>query len=135
MIPEIQLRNDIETNFFGTLAVTKTLLPALKKPDTAAIVNISSIAALAAMPSFGGYSVSKVAVHSMTQSLRGKLKDDGISLHGVYPGPVATRLTEGMGMDTTPSSVVAEHVLEGVENNVEEIFPDALSEQPGPTLP
>lgn len=129
---EEQLRNDIETNVFGTLAVTKALVPTLKKQDSAAIINLSSIAGLASMPSFGGYSISKAGVHSLTQSLRGKLKADGISVHGVYPGPVATRLTEGYDMQTTPASVVAENILKGLENGVEDIFPDALSEQVGP---
>ncbi|MEM9906057.1 MAG: SDR family oxidoreductase [Cyanobacteria bacterium P01_D01_bin.44] len=129
---EEQLRNDIETNLFGTLAVTKALLPALKKESSATIVNVASISSLAAMPSLGGYSVSKAAVHSMTQSIRGELKADGISVHGVYPGPVATRMTEGYDMELTPASVVAENILEGVENGSEEIFPDAMSQQTGP---
>ena len=129
---EEQLRNDLQTNVFGTLAVTKALLPALKKAGSAAIANMSSIAALAAMPSFGGYSASKAAVHSMTQSMRGKLNVVGISVHGIYPGPVATRMTEGMEMETTPAPVVAGNILDGIENGVEEIFPDALSEQVGP---
>lgn len=129
---EEQLRNDLETNLFGTLAVTKALLPALKKEGSAAIVNVASIAALAAMPGFGGYSASKAAVHSMTQSIRGTLKAEGISVHGVYPGPVATRMTEGMDMDSTPAATVAENVLHSMENGVEDIFPDAMSEQVGP---
>ena len=129
---EAQLRSDLETNLFGTLAVTKALLPALKKGELAAIANVSTIAALAAMPSFGGYSASKAAVHSMTQSLRGKLKDEFISVHGIYPGPVATRMTEGFEMDTTPAKVVAENIIIGIENGDEYIFPDAMSEQVGP---
>lgn len=129
---EEQLRNDIETNLFGTLAVTKALLPALKEESSATIVNVASISSLAAMPSLGGYSVSKAAVHSMTQSIRSELKADGISVHGVYPGPVATRMTEGFDMEVTSASVVAENILEGVESGVEEIFPDAMSQQTGP---
>ncbi|MEM6611410.1 MAG: SDR family oxidoreductase [Cyanobacteria bacterium P01_C01_bin.72] len=129
---EEQLRNDFETNFFGTLAVTKALLPVLKKESSAAIVNIASIASLAAMPNLGGYSASKAAVHSMTQSIRGSLKADGISVHGVYPGPVATRMTEGFDMEMTSASAVAEKILEDIENGVEEIFPDAMSQQTGP---
>lgn len=129
---EAQLRNDLETNLFGTLAVTKALVPALKEGGNGAIANVTTIAALAAMPSFGGYSISKAAVHSMTQSLRGKLKSDGISVHGIYPGPVETRMTEGMDMDTTPVSVVAENILNGIENGDEEIFPDTMSAQVGP---
>lgn len=129
---EEQLRDDLGTNLFGTLAVTKAMLPTLRNEDSAAIVNVSSIAGLAAMPSFGGYSASKAALHSMTQSIRGKLKDDGISVHGVYPGPVATRMTEGFDMETTPTSAVAAKILEGIENGIEEIFPDAMAEQVGP---
>ena len=129
---EEQLRNDIETNFFGTLAVTKAMLPALKKESSAAIVNVASIASLAAMPSLGGYSASKAAIHSMTQSIRGELKAGDISVHGVYPGPVATRMTEGYDMELTPAPVVAEKILEGIENGVEDIFPDAMSQQTGP---
>ena len=129
---EEKLRNDFETNLFGTLAVIKTLLPALKKESSAAIVNVASIASLAAMPSLGGYSASKAALHSMTQSIRGELKADGISVHGVYPGPVATRMTEGFDMDTTPALMVAEKILEDIENGVEDIFPDTMSQQAGP---
>ena len=70
---EEQLRNDMETNLFGVLAVTKTLLPALRKEGSAAIVNISSIAGLAAMQEYGGYTASWAAVHSITQSIRGTL--------------------------------------------------------------
>jgi len=129
---EDQLRNDLETNLFGTLAVTKALLPALRNGNSTAIANLSSVAGLAPMPSFGGYSISKAAVHSMTLSLRGKLKPEGISVHGVYPGPVATRMTEGMPMETTSASVVAENILEDIVNGKEEIFPDVMSRQVGP---
>jgi len=129
---EEQLRNDLETNLFGTLAVTKALLPALRNGNSPAIASLSSIAGLAAMPSYGGYSVSKAAVHSMTQSLRGKLKKDGISVHCVYPGPVATRMTEGTPMDTTPAFVVAARIFDGIQNGTEEIFPDAMSQEVGP---
>lgn len=129
---EEQFRNDVETNLFGTLAVTKALLPALKNGKSAAIANISSVAGLAAMPSFGGYSASKAAVHSVTQSVRGELQAEGITVHGVYPGPVATRMTEGLEMDMAPASVVAEKILEGIENSEEEIFPDAMAQQVGP---
>ena len=128
---EQDIRNDLETNLFGTLAVTKALLPAIRQGRSAAIANVASIAALGAMPGFGGYSISKAAVHSMTQSLRGKLKAGGVSVHGIYPGPVATRMTEGVDMPTTPASEVAENILAGIENGVEEIFPDGMSAQLG----
>ena len=129
---EEQTRNDFETNFFGTLAVTKAVLPALKAAGGAAIANVASISALGAMPSFGGYSASKAALHSLTQSMRAGLASDHVSVHGVYPGPVETRLTEGFEMDKTPAPTVAANILAGIENGDEEIFPDAMSSQLGP---
>lgn len=131
---EEQTRNDFETNFFGTLAVTKAVLPALKAAGGAAIANVSSISGLGAMPSFGGYSASKAALHSLTQSLRAGLAGDGISVHGIYPGPVETRLTEGFEMDKTPAPTVAANILAGIEAGDEEIFPDAMSAQLGPVF-
>ncbi|MEM1439410.1 MAG: SDR family NAD(P)-dependent oxidoreductase [Pseudomonadota bacterium] len=128
---EQDLRNDLETNLFGTLAVSKALLPILERSGSAAIANVASVAALGAMPGFGGYSISKAAVHSMTQSLRGKLKNSNVSVHGIYPGPVATRMTEGVDMPTTPANVVAANILDGIEKGTEYIFPDGMSEQLG----
>lgn len=127
-----ELRADIQTNVFGTLAVTKALLETLQRSEKAALANVSSIAALAAMPNLGGYSASKAAVHSITQSIRGKLADTQISVHGIYPGPVATRQTEGFDLETTPAPVVAQTILRGIENGDDYIFPDAMSEQVGP---
>ena len=129
---EEQLHNDFQINVFGTLAVTKALLPALKNESSAAIANVASIASFAAMPSIGGYSASKAAIHSMTQSIRGELQADGISVHGVYPGPVATRMTAGFDIEMTSAPIVAGKILEGIENDTEEIFPDTMSQKNGP---
>ena len=126
-----QLRSDFETNFFGTVDVTRVLVPVLKRNQPASIANLSSIVGLAPMPSFGGYSASKAAAHSMTQSIRGKLKEHGITVHGVYPGPIDTDMAAGIEMEKTPPDVVAVNVLRGIENGVEEIFPDPMSEQMG----
>ena len=128
---EEQLRSDIETNLFGTLSVTKALLPALKKGSAAAIANVVSVVGLAPMAAIGGYSASKAAVHSVTQSLRGSLKDEGISVHGIYPGPVETRMADSFEIDKASPEAVAEKIFEGIENGTEDIFPDAMAEQAG----
>ncbi|MEM1439415.1 MAG: hypothetical protein AAF683_03790 [Pseudomonadota bacterium] len=67
----------------------------------------------------------------MTQSLRGKLNNSNVSVHGIYPGPVATRMTEGVDMPTTPANVVAANILDGIEKGTDYIFPDGMSEQLG----
>ena len=124
--------NDVQTNVFGSTNVTNALLPVLRQSNQGAIANVLSIAALGAMPSFGGYSAAKAALHSVTQSIRGELKDSAISVHGIYPGPVATRITEGFDMPKTEPEVVAANIIKGIENGDDYIFPDAMSEQLGP---
>ena len=52
---EAQLRGDFETNFFGTLALTRAFVPALERARGAALVNVLTVASLASRPVIGGY--------------------------------------------------------------------------------
>ena len=57
-------------------------------------MNLLTIVSLASMAVLGGYSASKAALYSATQALRKELKIHGISVHGVFPGPVDTEMTK-----------------------------------------
>lgn len=129
------LRAELDANVVGLHAVTLALVPHLTKNATAsgsgAIVNLSSIAAFANFPMFPTYSASKAAVHSLTQAMRFALRDAHISVHGVYPGPVDTDMAANNPFDKTSAPDVANAILDGVEQGVEEILPDAMSVQMG----
>ena len=84
-------------------------------------VNVISIAALANVPLFISYSLSKAALHSFTQSARMSLRAQGTAVIGVYPGPVDT-------------DIVAGAILDGVEAGIEEVFPDPMSRAMGATF-
>lgn len=118
---------EMATNYFGPLNLTRALLPQLRRSPRAAIVNVSSIAGIANMPLLGPYSASKAALHSFTQGLRAELANSAIFVQGVYPGPVATRMTEGFELPKAKPADVAEIILNGLEQNEEDIFPDAMS--------
>lgn len=118
---------EMATNYFGPVNLTRALLPQLQNSPQAAIVNISSIAGIANMPVLGPYSASKAALHSFTQGLRAELAKSGVFVQGVYPGPVATRMTEGFELPKATPAEVAEIILNGVEQKEEDIFPDAMS--------
>ena len=75
----------METNFFGTLNVTRAFIPALEK-NHGTIVNMLTLVALVSMPALSAYNASKAAVLSLTQSLRADLGKRGITVHGVFPG-------------------------------------------------
>lgn len=120
-------QQEMATNYFGPVNLTRALLPQLQNSSQAAIVNISSIAGIANMPLLGPYSAAKAALHSFTQGLRAELAKSGIFVQGVYPGPVETRMTEGFELPKAKPAEVAEIILRGVEQKEEDIFPDAMS--------
>jgi len=73
------------------------------------------------------YAASKAAAASLTQSQRALLAGSGVSVHGVYPGPVDTDMVRALDIPKTPALQVAEAVLDGFEAGAEDIFPDPLS--------
>jgi len=123
------LRRDLEVNFFGALRTTRAFLPALE--DGGAIVNVLTVASLASMPMIGGYGASKAATFSMTQSLRGQLAPRGISVHGVFPGPIDTDMIRSFEMPKTSPEDVAKAIVEGVAKGAEDIYPDPMSQDAG----
>lgn len=118
---------EMATNYFGPVNLTRALLPVLKRSTQGAIVNVSSIAGIANMPLLGPYSASKAAVHSFTQCLRAELAKLPLLVQGVYPGPIETRLSAGYDMPKATPAQVAEVILKSIENAEEDVFPDAMS--------
>lgn len=121
--------NEMATNYFGPINLTHALLPVLHKSSGAAVINISSIAGISNFPVLGPYSASKAAVHSFTQGLRAELRKANIAVVGVYPGPVDTDMTKDFESDKAAPADVAATILAGLENGVEDVFPDAFSQQ------
>ncbi len=85
------LRKQFEVNVIGQVAVTQAFLPLLRQ-GRGRIVNIGSIAGLAATPFIGPYSASKFALEALTDVMRLELRAWGIHVSIVEPGAVASRI-------------------------------------------
>jgi len=79
-----------DVNVFGMVRVTRAALPALRESSNAAIVNTSSIAATAGLPSRALYSATKGAVLSLTLAMAADLIREGIRVNAVNPGTADT---------------------------------------------
>jgi NAD(P)-dependent dehydrogenase (short-subunit alcohol dehydrogenase family) len=123
----LALDRHLAVNLFGTWGVTEAFLPALTQ-SRGRIVNVISLGAFAAVPVLPAYSASKAAAFSLTQSLRALLAGRGVKVHAVLPGPIDTDMVRDLPIPKTPPDSVARAILDGVENEDEEIFPDPLSE-------
>ena len=124
-------RKELEVNFLGTWSVTQAFAPILAKNGGGAIANLASVASLVNFAMLASYSASKAAVHSLTQATRLMLKGQGTQVFGVYPGPIDTRMAEGIPMDKTSPAAAAQAIVAGIQAGTEEIFPDPLSQAMG----
>jgi NAD(P)-dependent dehydrogenase (short-subunit alcohol dehydrogenase family) len=104
------VRRVMDTNFFGTLAVTQAVLPLLRKSTAARIVNVSSgLGSLTwnADPNWEyasikllGYNASKAAMNMFTVHLAYELRGTGIKVNSSDPGYTATDLNGFRGHQT-----------------------------------
>ncbi len=85
-----ELREQMETNFFGLAAVTRAVLPAMRELKAGRVINVSSIAGRLSAPTMAAYSASKFAVEGLSEGLRFELADFGISVILIEPGMFKT---------------------------------------------
>lgn len=113
--------DEMHTNYLSVIRLNELLLPLLKKQAEAAIVNVSSIVAL--VPgSLAGYSASKAALHSYTQSLRFALEETAVKVFELMPPLVNTNFSQAIGgANGIPPSEVANDFLNALESNTYEI--------------
>ncbi len=86
-----QWRAQFDVNFFGTIAATQAVLPAMREAGGGTIVNVSSVAGKVAIPFAAPYCASKHAMEAVSDALRVELAPFGIRTVLVEPGPIETR--------------------------------------------
>lgn len=93
-LPVALLRQQFEVNLFGTHELTRAILPHMRARRQGRIVQCSSVLGLVAAPYRGAYCASKFALEGLTDALRLELKDSGIHVSLIEPGPIRTRFVE-----------------------------------------
>lgn len=89
-IPLESLREQLDTNFFGHVNLTKAVLPTMRKQRTGHVIMVSSAAGRMGQVSLSSYSASKFALEGWSESLRMEMKSLGIRVVLVEPGAFAT---------------------------------------------
>jgi NAD(P)-dependent dehydrogenase (short-subunit alcohol dehydrogenase family) len=96
----------LQTNFFGTHRVCRTVLPHMRRQGAGRIINVSSLAGLVAVPFQAFYCASKHAIEAYSEALRMEVRPFGIHVSMVQPGDFATsftgnrRMTRASGPDS-----------------------------------
>jgi NAD(P)-dependent dehydrogenase (short-subunit alcohol dehydrogenase family) len=121
------LEQHLDVNLFGPHALVQAFQPRLVD-SRGAIVNVLSLAGVAALPMIPSYSVSKAAALGLSQSLRALLASSGVDVNVVLAGPIDTDMSRDLAVPKASPESVARAIFDGVEQGEEEIFPDPASE-------
>ncbi len=93
-VPTDGLRHIFETNVFGWHELTRQVIPVMRAQGHGRIIQCSSVLGLVAFPWRGAYVATKYAIEGLTDTLRLELRDTGIKVVLIEPGPVTSKLRE-----------------------------------------
>jgi short-subunit dehydrogenase len=83
-------KNDMDTNYFGTLRCIKAVLPGMRQRKSGLIINVTSVAGKVYTNFFSSYCASKAATEALSESLGQELKPFNIQVAIVEPGVIET---------------------------------------------
>ena len=93
------------TNVFGVLAVTRAVLPHMRRQRSGHVLNVSSIGGYAASAGWGVYCSTKFAVEGLTEALALELKPLGIHATVIEPGFFRTDFLDARSLSVSPSQI------------------------------
>jgi NAD(P)-dependent dehydrogenase (short-subunit alcohol dehydrogenase family) len=134
------LRQQLEVNLIGTHDLTRRIIPAMRRNGYGRIVQCSSVLGMIVAPFRGAYCASKFALEALTASMRMELKDTGIKVSLIEPGPIRTRFVENavarmlatIDIDNSPNREIYRTRLEAMKAGGQQSFklePEAVTKR------
>ena len=103
-----ELRGLMELHFFGPATLTRAVLPHMRRQQSGAIVQISSMGGRLSFAGVGGYSATKFALEGLTEALAAEVRPLGITTMIVEPGAFRTGFS-------TPSALLTSRPIEAYD--------------------
>ena len=120
-------RQEMDVNYFGTLATIRALAPQFKARKQGVVVNVLSILAHVCLPSMGSYCASKAATLSLTQGVRAELLPWGIRVCAIFPSTVDTPASADSPPPKLSPVQVANDIVKMIRDGVEEAYPGSIA--------
>lgn len=124
----VTARDVFDVNVFGLQRLAQAFGPGMRARgadgtnSAAAIVDVLPVYALANTPSFGFYSASAAARHSLLQCLRAELRPGGVRIMSVFTGPLEDDWRQHVPPPKVQPSQIARAVVTALEEGIEETF-------------
>lgn len=119
------VRLEMETNFFGPLAVTRAFTPVIEGNGGGTVLNVLSVLSWLHPAPLGSYAAAKAAAWALTDAAREELAPRGITVSALHVGYMDTDMAASVPADqkTAPADVAAQ-ALRGIETGSPEILAD-----------
>jgi NAD(P)-dependent dehydrogenase (short-subunit alcohol dehydrogenase family) len=121
------IREQLETNFFGVLRLSQAFAPVLAANGGGALLNVLSVASWINRPQLAGYGATKSAAWALTNGLRNELQAQGTQVLAMHMGFVDTDLTHGLDMPKQTPEAVVKAALDALEAGESEVLADDLT--------
>jgi NAD(P)-dependent dehydrogenase (short-subunit alcohol dehydrogenase family) len=123
------LREQLETNLFGMLNVSRAFADVLGRNGGGAMLNLLSLFSWVNTPMIGGYGVSKAAAWALTNGIRHELRAQGTQVVGFHAGLIDTDMVRSFpGPKSTPEDVVRQSFA-AIEAGEQEVLVDGGTRQ------
>lgn len=123
------IRLEMDTHFFGTLAVTRAFAPQLAAHPRSAVLNILSVLSWLSFPASGAYCAAKSAEWSLTNALRQELAPQGTRVSALHVGYMDTDMTRDVDAPKADPAIIARAAIDGIEAGDAEIIADEVSKR------
>ncbi|WEH40978.1 SDR family oxidoreductase [Streptomyces sp. AM 2-1-1] len=122
------VRQEMETNYFGPLAVTRAFAPVIAGNGGGAVLNVLSVLSWLHPAELGSYAATKAAAWALTRAVREELAPRGIAVSALHVAYMDTDMAAGVPTDrkADPADVAAQ-ALDGIEKGLPEILADEIT--------
>ncbi len=121
------IRLELDTHFFGTLAVTRAFVPQLAEHEHSFVLNILSVLSWLSIPRSGAYCAAKSAEWSLTNALRQELAPQGTRVSALHVGYMDTDMTKALAVAKSDPAGIAKIAIDGITAGQAEIIADDVS--------
>lgn len=123
------IRLEMETNYFGTLAMSRAFAPHLATAGGGAILNVLSVMAWLGFEHSNTYGASKAATWALTNGLRVELAPQGTQVTGLVLASTDTDMMAWADVEKNRPEDVVSAALNGMEAGQQEVLADDISIQ------
>lgn len=125
--PLADIELEMNTHFFGTLAVVRAFAPQLAAGGGGAVLNVLSVLSWVSLPNSGAYSAAKSAQWALTNALRLQLAEQGTQVTALHVGYMDTDMTSRLDVPKSDPAAIAKLAIDGIAAGDAEIIADEIS--------